>query len=96
MRGSTILARAAWAGAASASVVLLCLGLSQKLHLGSVRNAFERDQIGDTFILAGALLGLAAAGWSLYRGDAVGVTGMVTAPAVIIGGFAVRPQRIRS
>lgn len=80
---------------------------------------------GNTLILAGALLGLAAAGWSFYRGDAVGVTGMVTAPAVIIGGlnlvagdsllphlaaltavplglagiiggFAVRSQRIRS
>lgn len=42
---------------------------------------------GNTLILAGALLGLAAAGWSFYRGDAVGVTGMVTAPAVIIGGL---------
>ena len=90
MRGSTIPARAAWTvwtGAAAASVVLLCLGLSQKLYVGSVTNAFERDQIGNTLILAGALLRLAAAGWSLYRSDAVWVTAMVTAPAVIIGGL---------
>lgn len=87
MRGSTIPARAAWAGAAAVSLVLLCLGLSQKLYLGSVTNAFERDQIGNTLILAGALLGLPAAGWALYRGDPVWVTGMIAAPAVIIGGL---------
>lgn len=69
------------------SLVLLCLGLSQKLYLGSVTNAFERDQIGNTLMLAGALLGLAAAGRSLYRGDPVWVTGMIASPAVIIGGL---------
>lgn len=87
MPGSSVPARMAWAGAAAAGLILLCLGLGQKLYLGAVTDAFERDRLGNTFILAGAVLGLAAAGWSRYRGDPLWVTVMVAVPAVVIGGL---------
>jgi hypothetical protein len=56
MRGSSIPARAAWAGIAAAGLILLCLGLGQTFYFGSVTNAFARDQIGNTLILAGPSL----------------------------------------
>lgn len=87
MRGSSIPAKAVWAGTAAAGLVLLCLGLGQKFYFGSVTNAFARDQIGNTLILAGAVLGLAAAGWSRYRDDPLWVTVMMAAPAVVTGGL---------
>ncbi|WP_155846703.1 hypothetical protein [Arthrobacter sp. 131MFCol6.1] len=87
MRGSSIPVRAAWAGMAAAGLILLCLGLGQKFYFGSVTNAFARDQIGNTLILAGDVLGLAAAGWSRYRGDPLWVTVTVAVPAVVIGGL---------
>ena len=86
MRGSSIAARAAWAGIAASGLILLCLGLST-FYFGSVTNAFARDQIGNTLILAGAVLGLAGAGWSRHRGDPLWVTVTVAVPAVVIGGL---------
>lgn len=67
MRGSSISARTMWAVIAAAAVVLLCIGLAQTLYIGTVTNAFERDQIGNTLVLPGAALGMAASGWSRYR-----------------------------
>jgi hypothetical protein len=87
MRGSSVPARAAWAGTAAAGLILLCLGLGQKFYFGSVTNAFARDRLGNTLILAGAVLGLAAAGWSRFRGDSLWATVMVAVPAVVIGGL---------
>ncbi|SKB38915.1 hypothetical protein SAMN05660473_00477 [Arthrobacter sp. 49Tsu3.1M3] len=87
MRGPSIAARAAWAGIAAAGLILLCLGLGQTFYFGSVTNAFARDQIGNTLILAGAVLDLAAAGWSRHRGDPLWVTVTVAVPAVVIGGL---------
>lgn len=77
MRGSSISARTMWAVIAAAALVLLCIGLAQTLYIGTVTNAFERDQVGNTLILAGAALGMAASGWSRYRGDPLRVTVMV-------------------
>lgn len=87
MKGSSVVALTAWGGAAAAGIVLLCLGLGQTLYIGTATNAFERDRLGSTLILAGAILGLGAAGWSRYRGDPLWVTVMVAAPGVIIGGL---------
>ncbi len=84
MSGSSIPARPAWAGTAAAGLILLCLGLAQKFYLGAVANAFERDRLGNTLILAGAVLVLAAAAWSRYRGDPVWGTVMVAVPAAVI------------
>ncbi|MGY3318385.1 hypothetical protein ACVWYS_003102 [Arthrobacter sp. TE12231] len=69
MKVSSITARTAWAVAALAGLVLLCLGLEQTFYLGTVTNAFEIDGTGNTCILAGAVVGLAAVGWSRYRGE---------------------------
>lgn len=87
MKGSFELPRLAWAITGAAGLVLVCLGLSQTFYIGTVTDAFERDRIGTTLILAGSVLGLAAAGWSLYRHDPRGVTIMVAAPAVVVGGL---------
>ncbi|MGO4807278.1 hypothetical protein AB4089_19400 [Arthrobacter sp. 2MCAF15] len=87
MRGSSAPARMAWAGTAAVGLILLCLGLGQKFYFASVTNAFARDRLGNTLILVGAALGLAASGWSRYRGDALWVTVMVAVPAVVIGGL---------
>ncbi|MET4135181.1 hypothetical protein [Pseudarthrobacter sp. PvP090] len=87
MKGSSVAARAAWGLAATAGVVLICLGLGQTFYIGTVTNAFERDRLGSTSILAGSVLGLAAAGWSLYRRDQLWVSLLVAAPAVVVGGL---------
>lgn len=87
MQSSSVPARTAWAVVAAVGLILLCLGLGQKFYFGSVTNAFARDRLGNTLILAGAVLGLAAAGWSRYRGDPLWVTVMVAVPAVVIGGL---------
>ncbi|WP_161958225.1 hypothetical protein [Arthrobacter sp. H-02-3] len=50
------------------------MGLEQTFYLGTVTNAFEIDRTGNTCILAGAVVGLVAVGWSRYRGDALWVT----------------------
>lgn len=88
MRGSSVPARMAWAGTAAGGLVLLCLGLGQTLYLGAVTNAFERDRLGNTFILAGAALDLAAAGWARYRGYPAWVTVLVAVPAVVVAGLS--------
>ncbi|MCX6498585.1 MAG: hypothetical protein NTU93_07250 [Arthrobacter sp.] len=87
MRATTVRARTAWSGVAAASLILLCLGLSQTLYLGEVGNAYERDRTGNALILAGAALGLAAAGWSHYRGAPRWVSTLVAAPAVAVAGL---------
>ncbi len=45
-----------------------------------------RDRLGNTLILAGAVLGLAAASWSRYRGHPLWVTLLVAVPAMVIAG----------
>ncbi|MET3809205.1 hypothetical protein [Arthrobacter sp. UYEF3] len=87
MKTTAVAARAVWSAVAGASLILLCLGLGQKLYVGSVPDAFTRDQAGNTLILAGAAAGFAAAGWSRYRGDRVWMTSLVAVPAVVIGGL---------
>jgi hypothetical protein len=87
MQGSSVPARMAWAVVAAGGLILLCLGLGQKFYFGSVTDAFERDRLGNTLILAGGVLGLAAAGWSRYRGDPLWVTLLVAVPATVIAGL---------
>lgn len=87
MKGLSVVARTAWAVAAAAGIVLLCLGLAQTFYFGTVTGAFERDRLGNTLILAGAVLGLSAGAWSRHRGDHLWVTVLVAAPAVVVGGL---------
>jgi hypothetical protein len=77
----------AWAITGAAGLVLVCAGLGQSLYIGTVSNAFERDRVGNTLILAGSALGLAVACWSLFRRDPRWVSLLVAAPAVMVGGL---------
>lgn len=86
-RRTSVAGNAAWALCAAIGLFPLVLGLAQKFHLGTVTNAFERDRTGNTLILLGVVLAVAAAGWSRFRRDPLWATLTVATPAVVIGGL---------